>query len=274
MRITELEFDYVRRLVYDRAAIVLEPGKAYLVESRLEPVAREAGLGSLRELIRRLQTEQQHALHVRVVEAMTTNETSFFRDTHPFEALRQTLLPELIARRAAERRLHLWCAACSSGQEPYSLAILLREHFPQLATWSLRFIASDISREMLARSSEGCYSQLEVNRGLPASLLAKYFQRQGLQWQVKEEIRRMVEFREINLSQRFPTLPLMDLVLMRNVLIYFDVDTKKAILGKVRALLRPDGYLILGHAETTVNLDAAYERVRLDQISCYRLRAN
>jgi chemotaxis protein methyltransferase CheR len=274
MSITPAEFDFVRRLVYERAAIVLEPGKEYLAESRLLPVARESGLASLRELIGRLQAERPNSLHQKVVEAMTTNETYFFRDVHPFEALRASVVPELLAKRAAERRLHIWCAASSSGQEPYSIAMLLREHFPDLSSWSLRVLASDISQEMLARAREGCYSQLEVNRGLPAPLLVKYFERHGTSWRIKADLRRMIEFRAINLASSFHDLPQMDIVFLRNVLIYFDMETKKAILGKVRRLMRPDGYLFLGGAESTINLDASFERVPLEKSGCYRLRGS
>jgi chemotaxis protein methyltransferase CheR len=272
MSITPAEFDYVRRLVYERAAIVLEPGKEYLAESRLQPLALKLGFGTLGELICRLRSARPDGLHQKVVEAMTTNETSFFRDGHPFEALRCSILPELVARRAAERRLHIWCAASSSGQEPYSIAMLLREHFPSLSSWSLRLVASDLSREILDRAREGCYSQLEVNRGLPASLLVKYFERHGMNWQIKADLRRMIDFREMNLMSPFSSLPPMDIVFLRNVLIYFDVETKKAILGKVRHLLRPDGYLFLGSSESTINLDATFVRVQLGMSGCYRLR--
>jgi chemotaxis protein methyltransferase CheR len=270
--ITASEFDFVRRLVYARAAIVLEPGKEYLAESRLLPVARELGFGTLHELIGRLQSARPNGLHQKVVEAMTTNETSFFRDIHPFEALQSSVVPEMMVRRAAERRLHIWSAASSSGQEPYSIAMLLREHFPSLSSWSVRLVASDISREILDRARDGCYSQLEVNRGLPSSLLIKYFERQGPHWRIRADLRQMIEFREINLASAFHSLPQMDIVFLRNVLIYFDVETKKAILDKVRRLMRPDGYLFLGGAETTINLAPSFERVQMAKCGCYRLR--
>jgi chemotaxis protein methyltransferase CheR len=273
MSLSHNDFECIRALVLKRAAIVLEAGKEYLVESRLVPLARQEGFASLQELIAQLRAHPCDGLYSKVVEAMTTNETSFFRDTHPFEALKNIVLPDLLTRRAHERQLHLWCAASSSGQEPYTLAMLLREHFLTLASWTLRFIASDISHEMLARARAGRYSKLEVNRGLPATFLVKYFQKQGVEWQIKEELRRMIEFRYINLVETWPSLPPMDLILMRNVMIYFNVETKKAILGKVRRLLRPDGYLFLGGAETTMNLDNAFERVEFDKSGCYRLRS-
>jgi chemotaxis protein methyltransferase CheR len=267
------DFEYVKTLVLKRAAIVLETGKEYLVESRLTPLARQEGFASLEALLTQLRAQPFNVLHWKVVEAMTTNETSFFRDAHPFEALKKVVVPELLAKRTSERTLNLWCAASSSGQEPYTVSMLLRETFPALATWTLRFLASDISLEMLERAREGCYSQLEVNRGLPAALLVKYFQKKGAQWQIKEDLRRAVEFQQVNLAEAWPTMPPMDIVFMRNVMIYFNIETKKTILGKLRKLLRPDGYLFLGGAETTLNLDDAFERVEFDKSGCYRLRA-
>jgi chemotaxis protein methyltransferase CheR len=233
---------------------------------------RQEGFASFEELVAQLRAHPFNGLHWKVVEAMTTNETSFFRDVHPFEALKKVILPEFLTKRASERKLHLWCAASSSGQEPYTVAMLLREYFPMLANWTIQFVASDISNEMVARSREGRYSQLEVNRGLPATLLVKYFQKQGMEWQIKEELRRMIEFHQVNLAEAWPSWPPMDIILMRNVMIYFDVETKKTILSKIRRLLRPDGYLFLGGAETTMNLDDAFERVQFDKSGCYRLR--
>jgi chemotaxis protein methyltransferase CheR len=206
-----------------------------------------------------------------VIEAMTTNETSFYRDLHPFDALRKTVLPDLFQRRAAERRLNIWCGACSTGQEPYTVALILREHFSAFAAWSIKIIATDLSTEVLARSRLGCYSQLEVNRGLPAPLLLKYFHRHGTEWQLKDEVRDLVEFRQLNLLEASLGLPSLDIVFLRNVLIYFDVPTKKSILQKVRQSLRSDGYFFMGGAETTLNLDDAFHRLAFDRSSCYRL---
>jgi chemotaxis protein methyltransferase CheR len=268
------EFDYVASLVRQRAAIVLEPGKEYLVESRLLPVAREVGCASLTELVAKLRAQAHHSLLQKVVDAMTTNETLFFRDLHPFEALKTVVLPTLLAKREKERVLNLWCAAASSGQEPYTIAMLLREHFPMLSSWTVRFIATDISQEMLTRARAGRYSQLEVNRGMPAALLAKYFVRQGREWQIKDDLRNLIEFRQLNLADPWPALPPMDIVFMRNVLIYFDLAMKKTILGKVRRLLRLDGYLFLGAAETTLNLDDGFERLQFEKAGCYRLRSS
>jgi chemotaxis protein methyltransferase CheR len=272
--LNKVDFDFVRALVHKRAAIVLEEEKDYLVESRLSSLARREGFASVADLLVQLRANRGQYLSQKVVQAMTTNETSFFRDLHPFEALRKQILPELIGRRSAMRRLHIWCGAASTGQEPYSIAMLLREYFAELSSWELRIIATDLSPDVLAQAQEGRYSQLEINRGLPAFFLIKYFTRQGTQWRLKDEILRMVELRQLNLIESWPALPMMDLVLMRNVLIYFDLDTKKMILSRVRKLLQPDGYLFLGAAETTLNIDDHFERAELERSGCYRLRAH
>jgi chemotaxis protein methyltransferase CheR len=270
MTITAGDFGYIRDLVRQNSAIVIEPGKEYLVESRLSAVARDEGFASLDLLVAELRTKPANGLHRKVVDAMTTNETTFFRDVHPFDALRRDVLPQLIASRQAQRQLSIWCAGCSTGQEPYTVALILREHFTALAGWKVSILATDLSREVLARARAARYSQLEVNRGLPVGYLVKHFRKEGMEWQLADPIRQMVEFRELNLIEAWPGLPPMDLVFMRNVLIYFDVDTKRSILGKLRRTLRPDGALFLGGAETTMNLDDAYQRVPLGKAVCYR----
>ena len=270
MSLSNGDFDYIRKLVYEHSAMVLEDNKGYLVESRLALVVRREGFVSLEELIAGLRAQPFNGLHWKVIEAMTINETSFFRDIYPFEALKDSILPDILKQREAERELRIWCAACSSGQEPYTIAMLLREHFPGLCSWKVKLIASDLSKEVIERAREGCYSQMEVNRGMPAKLVVKYFQRIGVQWQISEEIRRMVEFCQINLLQFPPAMPAMDIIFMRNVLIYFDQETKKSILGKARRLLRPGGYLFLGGAETTINLDDSFEKVPLGKTTCYQ----
>ncbi|HNB72763.1 MAG TPA: protein-glutamate O-methyltransferase CheR [Acidobacteriota bacterium] len=266
------EFSYIQKLIYEQSAIVIEPGKEYLVEARLSPLAHQTGCASISDLITRLRLEPNTGLHRVAVEAMTTNETSFFRDVTPFEALKKEVIPQLIARRAAEKTLSIWCAASSTGQEPYSLAMLLREHFPVLNSWKLYLMASDISTEVLARARQGKFSQLEVNRGLPASMLVKYFHREGLDWQISDQLRRQIEFREINLAKEWPYIPMLDLVLMRNVLIYFDIKTKKEILEKTRRRLKSDGVLFLGTAETTLNLDDSFVRNQFEQTSYYQIK--
>jgi len=266
------DFTYVRKLLHELSGVTLDGNKKYLVETRLTPVAYQEGCASLQDFITRLRLHAPGALHMKVVEALATKETQFFRDVHPFVALKTSILPELIEKRSAERRLNLWCAAIASGQEPYSVAMLLLEHFPHLANWNVHFVASDISASALEQAQQGYYSQLEVNRGLSTPLLLKYFRRQGTRWQISEQVRRRVQFCKINLIHAWPSLPPMDVILMRNVLIYFNVETKKAILGKVCQLLRPDGYLFLGSAETTLNLHASFKKVQFDKAVCYQAR--
>jgi len=272
MTITRDDFEYIRGLIRRQSAITLEDGKEYLAETRLNALARQEGMKSLNELMTRLRRDPGHRLQHRVVEAMTTNETSFFRDIHPFEAIRNSLIPELINRRSRTRRLKIWCAASSSGQEPYSLAMLVREQFPVLNSWTVEIVASDLSTAMLERARAGRYSQLEVNRGLPASYLVRYFRRDGLDWYLDESIKSMVEFRMINLSQPWPFLPTMDIVMIRNVLIYFDEEVKKQVLAKLAHLLASDGYLILGGSETPMFANALYERCGSDGSGAYALR--
>jgi chemotaxis protein methyltransferase CheR len=270
--IDDHDFNYVRQLVRERAAIVLDEGKQYLVDNRLSLLARREGLSSAREVIARLRAAPAGPLQRKVVEAMTTTETLFFRDGKPYEALRHTIIPALLRLRAAERQLQIWSCACSSGQEPYSVGMLLREHFPALASWHIRLVATDLSTEMLARSRAGRYSQLEVDRGLPAGYLGKYFDKIGHDWQINDDLRKMIELRQLNLAGPWTHTPPVDLILLRNVLIYFDIETKRQILAKVRKALRPGGFLLLGTAETTMNLDDGFELKRSDGTSYYRVR--
>jgi chemotaxis protein methyltransferase CheR len=272
MSLSSADFEYIRKILQERSAIVLEAERAYLAETRLAMLARRKGFASLGDLMAKLRSGRHDDLHALAVEAMTNNETSFFRDVHPFEMLRQAIIPELLQRRSGEQRLHIWCGACSSGQEPYSIAMLLREHFPLPTGWKVRILATDLSREMLERARRGLYTQMDVNRGLPARLLVKYFHKKGQQWQLNDEIRSQVEVLPLNLIESWPVLPPLDIVFLRNVLIYFSVATKTKLLGKIRRVLRPDGYLFLGGAETTLNLDESFERIQRDRAGCYRQR--
>jgi chemotaxis protein methyltransferase CheR len=263
-------FDYIAKLVRDRSAIVLEANKSYLVESRLSPVARECGLDTIERLIEKLQEPNAQGLTQKVVDAMTTNETSFFRDLHPFQALKTTILPNLIKSRSSERVLNIWSNACSSGQEVYSIAMMIKESFPELGGWKVRLIASDLSTKILEKAKTGLFTQTEINRGLPMPLLLKYFSKQGIQWKLNDEIRSMVEFRPINLIETFPTaVNRMDIVFLRNVLIYFCPETKSAILNRVRASLRSDGCLFLGGSETTMNLNVKFEKQQIGNAVYY-----
>lgn len=265
------EFDYVRELVRDRTAISLDKSKVYLVNARLMPLARQEGFNSVPAYIRFLRSRPYGDSHRSAVEAVVTTETSFFRDHFPFEALRQEVIPELMAqRRSSSRSLVIWSAGCSSGQEPYSIAMLVRESFPEIATWNFRLLASDVSESMLERSRQASFTQVEINRGLPASMLVKYFTQQGAVWQLKDEVRSMVAFFRDNLASEARTLPPVDLLCMRNVLIYFDLETKRRVLDQALRQLRPGGLMMLGTAETTLNLDDRFERVRIGRAVFYR----
>jgi chemotaxis protein methyltransferase CheR len=270
---TGQDFEFICKFLQERSAIVLEPGKEYLVESRLTPIAQQLNLGSVSALVGKLRAEASSGLHTRVVEAMVTTETSFFRDHVPFETLRKTVLPQLIAERRTQRALSIWCAASSTGQEPYSIALLIREYFPELASWKIGLVASDLSSDVLARARAGRFNQIEVNRGLPAPLLVRYFEQHGTAWHLNADVRGMVDFRQINLARAWPPLPPMDLIFLRNVMIYFDVETKKSILGRAAQLLRPDGYLVLGGVETTFGIADCYRRVEALKAGFYQLVA-
>lgn len=270
MTLTTTDFGFIQDLVRKRSAIVLDSGKEYLVEARLLPVARQSGTDGLPGLVAKLRSGDPRLVDA-VVDAMTTNETSWFRDNLPFEAFTSVVVPELVAART-DRRLSIWSAACSSGQEPYSLAMLLRDALAAKPGWTARILATDLSEEMCTRTRAATYSQLEVNRGLPAPVLVRNFERSGTGWQVKPDLRSMVEVRRMNLDAPFPPMGPFDVVFLRNVLIYFDPATKRQVLERVRRVLRPDGYLFLGSAETTLNLDDAFERVTIAKATAYRLR--
>ena len=270
--LTAQNFAFVSQLLRDECGLILEPGKEYLVKARLAPVAQRRNYSTINALIGQLRDSKGDGLISEVVEAMLTTETFFFRDVRPFESLQKSILPELIQRRAAVRQLNIWCAASSSGQEPYSIAILLREHFPELSNWRINFWATDISSEMLSRSRAGRYSPLEVARGLPPGLLSKWFREDEGHWYVDEQLRKSVTFSQINLIHPWPRMPAWDLVLLRNVMIYFDSDMKRLILDRLAQVLAPDGYLLLGGAETTLNLNDSFIRHEALNAGFYRRR--
>lgn len=270
MPLGQKEFDYVRGLVRQRSAIVLEPGKEYLVETRLAPLAKAEGFKSIEDLVSLMQVQPNGPIVAKVIEAMTTNETSFFRDLHPFEALKLTIIPEILKLKEKEKTLNIWSCACSTGQEIYTISMVLREHFPQLLGWNVRMLATDLSKEVLAKAKAGKYSQLEVNRGLPAMLLVKYFTRDGTEWKIKEDLPKAVEFREMNLIETWPILPTFDIVFLRNVLIYFDAETKRKILERIGKTMRVGGYLFLGGAETTMGVYDRFQLSRINGAQCYK----
>jgi chemotaxis protein methyltransferase CheR len=255
---TPLDYDYLRRLLRERSGLVLTADKQYLVESRLLPVARRAGLAGLNELVQRLRAPGAEPLTVGVVEAMTTNESFFFRDKIPFEHFRDTIVPTLLNSRSTSRRIRIWCAAAASGQEPYSLAMCLREMESLVEGWRIEILATDLSHDVLEKARNGIYSQFEVQRGLPITLLVKYFTQIGESWQIAPELRAMVQYRPLNLLGDFAHLGTFDVVFCRNVLIYFDQPTKTGVLERLARVTERDGYLVLGAAETVVGLTDAF----------------
>jgi chemotaxis protein methyltransferase CheR len=256
--VTPLDYEYLRKFLKDRSGLDLSSDKQYLVESRLIPLARKAGLPGIDELVAQIKGGSP-AIALEVVEAMTTNETFFFRDKLPFDHLRDTIVPDLLQARAGRRSLRIWCAASSTGQEPYSIAMCLKEMGAQLSGWRIEIIATDLAQSVLEKSRAGIYSQFEVQRGLPIQLLVKYFKQIGEMWQLNADIRAMTQFRQLNLLQDFSHLGTFDVIFCRNVLIYFDQDTKVNVFKRLAKAMEPDGFLALGAAETVVGLTDAFK---------------
>nr|WP_233287320.1 protein-glutamate O-methyltransferase CheR [Bradyrhizobium oropedii] len=251
----------MRKLLKDHSGLDLSADKQYLIESRLLPLARKSGLSGIPDLVAKIRAgSSTHT--VQVVEAMTTNETFFFRDKVPFDHFRDTIMPEVLRARAARRSVRIWCAAGSTGQEPYSLAMCLNEMGAALAGWRVEIIATDLSQEVLEKSKAGIYSQFEVQRGLPIQMLVKYFKQSGELWQINPELRAMVQHRQLNLLHDFSQLGTFDVIFCRNVLIYFDQDTKINIFNRLARLMEADGFLVLGAAETVVGLTDTFKPIR------------
>lgn len=271
MSISTASFTYVCDVVRAESAIVLNAGKEYLVESRLIPLAKAAGHPDVDTYVTALKASRNPAALRAVVEALTTNETSWFRDADPFNALRTTVFPTLAQNRPG-RQLRVWSAACSSGQEAYSISMVASET-PAVANFKIEIIGTDLSEEMVRRASTGEYSQLEVNRGLPATSLVRHFERAGAGWRIHPNIKQGVSFRTANLTRPFPPMGKFDVVFLRNVLIYFDVNTKRDILRRVRDVMAPDGYLFLGAAEMTMGVDDSWDRIPAGKSSVYQARS-
>jgi len=261
------DFAFVTQIVRQRSSIDLQPGKEYLVESRLAPIARTVGERDVTGVVARLRRGDAQVTEL-VVDALTNNETSWFRDSHPFTAFTQHLLPDLA--KGGPRPLTIWSAARSSGQEAYSLSMLLLDWLPAHPGFSAQIVGTDISPRMVERARAGKYSQLEVNRGLPAQYLVKHFDQVGREWVLRPQVRSMARFERGNLALPPTGVPASDIVFLRNVLIYFDVDTKRTVLSHVRRVLKPGGYLLLGGAESTLNLDAAFQRMELGRAVVFR----
>ena len=255
---TPSEYEYLQKLLKERSGLVLSADKQYLVESRLIPLARRSGLGGIGDLVAKMRMGAE-PLTVAVVEAMTTNETFFFRDKVPFDHFRETILPSMLEARKNRRSIRIWCAASSTGQEPYSLAMILKEMGASMSGWRVEIVATDLSQEVLEKSKAGIYSQFEVQRGLPIQLLVKYFKQTGEFWQINPDIRAMVQHRQLNLLHDFSQLGTFDIIFCRNVLIYFDQDTKINIFNRLAKAMEPDGFLVLGAAETVVGLTDAFK---------------
>jgi len=253
------DFNLFQSLLKQRSGLVLTTDKAYLLESRLMPVARRWHFKSLEDLAASVRQKRDERLLKDITEAMTTNESSFFRDSRPFDQFRQAVLPYMMERRAAKRRIRIWSAACSTGQEPYSLAMLLQEDRPKLAGWTIEIVATDLSTEVLDRARAGAYTQFEVQRGLPITMLVKYFKQNGERWELIPEIRRMVTFREQNLLRDLTPLGQFDIVFCRNVLIYFDQPTKAQVLEGIAKLMPRDAVLYLGGAETVLGITEKFK---------------
>ena len=256
---TPLDYEFLRKLLKERSGLDLSPDKQYLVESRLIPLARRISLPGITELVQKIKAGSAEALTAEVVEAMTTNETFFFRDKIPFDHFRDTVMPALLAARAGERRIRIWCAAASTGQEPYSLAICLKEMKERLAGWRIDILGTDLSTAVLEKAKGGLYTQFEVQRGLPIQLLVKHFTQAGELWQLNADIRAMVQHRQLNLLQDFGHLGTFDVIFCRNVLIYFDQETKVGIFERLAKVTEPDGFMVLGAAESVVGISDAFK---------------
>ncbi len=255
---TPLDYEFLRKLLKERSGLDLSPDKQYLVESRLIPLARKVGLPGITELVQKMKAGSD-ALTSDVVEAMTTNETFFFRDKVPFDHLRDTMMPALLQARASRRSLRIWCAASSTGQEPYSIAMCLKELGAAVAGWRVEIIGTDLSQAVLEKSRAGIFSQFEVQRGLPIQLLVKHFTQVGELWQINPDIRAMVQYRQLNLLHDFAQLGTFDVIFCRNVLIYFDQETKVRIFERLAKAVEPDGFMVLGAAESVVGISDAFK---------------
>ena len=256
---TPVDYEFLRKLLKERSGLDLSADKQYLVESRLIPLARKVGLPGITELVQKMKSGGADALTAEVVEAMTTNETFFFRDKVPFDHLRETMLPSLLKARASRRALRIWCAASSTGQEPYSIAMCLKELGSALAGWRVEIIGTDLSQAVLEKSRAGIFSQFEVQRGLPIQMLVKHFTQIGELWQLNADLRSMVQYRQLNLLHDFSQLGKFDVIFCRNVLIYFDQDTKARIFDRLSKVVEPDGFMVLGAAESVVGISDAFK---------------
>ena len=265
---TPLDYDYLRKLLREHSGLDLSADKQYLIESRLLPLSRNSGLSGISELVKKMK-DGSSSITAQVVEAMTTNETFFFRDKVPFDHFSDSIMPAILRARASRRSVRIWCAAGSTGQEPYSLAMSLKEMSAALVGWRIEILTTDLSQDVLEKSRTGIYSQFEVQRGLPVQMLVKYFKQTGEFWQINPDIRAMVQHRQLNLLHDFSQFGPFDVIFCRNVLIYFEQDTKTGIFNRLAKVIEPDGFLVLGAAETVVGLTEVFKPLS-DRRGIYR----
>lgn len=272
MKISSIDFDFIRDIAEKKAGITIDIGKEYLVENRISSISRKYGYASLSNFISHLRDNPfDREIIDETIDALTINETSFFRDFHPFEHLRKSVIPEIIEANKGSRKLSIWSAACSTGQEIYSIAILLSEHFPNLHNWNINLYATDISNTVLERARSGNYTAFEANRGLNDELKKKYFKQDGENLELNEAIRSQVTFQSLNFMEQWKNTNTFDIILMRNVLIYFDTETKRKVLTKVKNCLSPQGHLFLGSSETTYNIDSDWVSIRNNESTSYKI---
>ncbi|HZY62062.1 MAG TPA: protein-glutamate O-methyltransferase CheR [Edaphobacter sp.] len=274
MACSDADYAYLREVVLEQSANRIDPSRNALFDARLTPIARQTGAANLKDFVKLLKVDRTENLHRMVAEAMTINETSFFRDLKPFEMLRETIIPRLIELRRDTRRLRIWSAASSTGQEAYSVAMLIAEHFPLVASWDIKIVGTDISRFVIDQAQQGRYRRLEVNRGLPARMLLKYFSRDGEEWEISARIRSMCEFQYANLCGPLTGLPLFDLVLLRNVLLYFPPQDRSSLFQTVYRQMAADGCLMLGNAEQAEGSTDLFEVEFASGSYCYHPNAN
>lgn len=276
IKITEEHFSFIKIFLKEKCGITIDSEKLYLVESRLIPVLESENFQDFDTLIEKIKHDRHGHLHQKIIDAMTTNETSFFRDRHPFETLKNTILPHLTKSMQTHNKINIWSAACSKGQEPYSIAMLIKEHFDNLQPYQYSIYASDISNDILKSAQSGIYTKFEINRGLSETYLNKYFAPNFTEneWRISEQIKNSVTFMKINLIDDWPLLPAMDVIFLRHVLIYFEIETRRNILRKIKKILKPDGYLFLGVGETPFGIDEEFESVYIGNSICYKLKQN
>ncbi len=273
MSIGQQEFLYIQELLLKETGVSIDRSKEYLLEGRLDHIKSEQKLTTINQLLQKIKSDPigNADLKKLVLEALLTHETFFFRDNHPFESFKQVILPNIMKAKKDSRVINIWNAACSTGQEPYSLAIYIKEHFPELRSWTVNIWATDLSDQILDKAKLGLFRDIEISRGLPEELLKRYFIKEGKNWALNQEIKKMIKFEKLNLLHPFPHMPKQDIIFMRNVLIYFDEETKKEIFSKVENVLADTGYYILGSTETPINLTKAFKAETVIKTICYRL---